>query len=141
MGRVVGEEGNKKWHRKEGVQSKKWWPSRKFFYDVLSSATQSFISSWFLIKLWLYYSEKKSQFKKKSTSVSEITISYLHKNIIIPLLCQFRLFVSTCVSKNPIVSRDLIFYLLWCNAIRWSSHICKKSSFFSFSNFLVKFRE
>ena len=133
MGRVVGEEGNKKWHRKEGVQSKKWWPSRKFFYDVLSSATQSFISSWFLIKLWLYYSEKKSQFKKKSTSVSEITISYLHKNIIIPLLCQFGLFVNTCVSKNSIVSKDLIFYLLWFNAIRWSSHICK--NFFSHSLF------
>ena len=133
MGRVVDEEGNKKWHRKEGVQSKKWWPSRKFFYDVLSSATQSFISSWFLIKLWLYYSEKKSQFKKKSTSVSEITISYLHKNIIIPLLCQFGLFVNTCVSKNSIVSKDLIFYLLWFNAIRWSSHICK--NFFSHSLF------
>ena len=113
MGRVVGEEGNKKWHRKEGVQSKKWWPSRKFFYDVLSSATQSFISSWFLIKLWLYYSEKKSQFKKKSTSVSEITISYLLKNIIIPLLCQFGLFINTCVSKNSIVSKGLIFHLLW----------------------------
>ena len=33
-----------------------------------------------------------------STSISEITISYLHENIIIPLLCQCELFIHTCVS-------------------------------------------
>ena len=47
----------------------------------------------------------------------------------------------TCVSKNSIVSKDLVFYLLWYNMIRWSSHICKKSSFLSFYIFLVKFSE
>ena len=115
------------------------------------SLTQIFLCTFFLTQSFLLrfswrfdnitVSNENSKSKKDPASVSEITISYLHKNIIIPLLCQFGLFVNTCVSKNSIVSKDLIFYLLWCNAIRWSSHICKKSSFFSFSNFLVKFRE
>ena len=37
--------------------------------------------------------------------------------------------------------KDAIFYPLWYNVICWSSHICKKSSFFSFYSFLVKFTE
>ena len=65
----------------------------------------------------------------------------MHKNITIPLLCQCGLFILTCVSKNSIVSKDLTFYLLWYNAIRWSNHICKKSYFLSFYSFLVKFSE
>ena len=65
----------------------------------------------------------------------------MHKNIIIPLLCQCGLFTNTYLSKNSTVSKDLIFYLLWHNTIRWSCHIYKKSSFFSFCNFLVKFNE
>ena len=32
------------------------------------------------------YSNKKYTSKKKSTSVSEVAITYLHKNVIIPLL-------------------------------------------------------
>ena len=55
-------------------------------------------------------SNKKSTSKKEPTSVSEIAISYLQKNIIIPLLCQCGLFIHTCVSKNSIVSKDVIFY-------------------------------
>ena len=43
-------------------------------------------------------SKKKSTSKKESTSISEITISYLLKNIIILLLCQYGLFIHTCVS-------------------------------------------
>ena len=39
-------------------------------------------------------------------------IGYLHTNIIIPLLCQYELFIRTCVSKNAIVSTDTISYLL-----------------------------
>ena len=35
------------------------------------------------------------------------------------------------VSKNAIVSEDMIFYLLWYNSIRWSIHTYKKSSFVS----------
>ena len=34
------------------------------------------------------------------------------------------------------MSKDVIFCLLWYNVIRWSSHICKKSSFLSFYSFL-----
>ena len=38
---------------------------------------------------------------------------------------------ATCVSKNSDVYQDVI-YLLWYKVIRWSSHICKISSFVSF---------
>ena len=60
----------------------------------------------------------------------------MHKNIIIPLLCQCEWFLLTCVSKNSIVSKDMIFYLLWHNVLLWNSHIYKKSSFLSFYSFL-----
>ena len=73
------------------------------------------IPSSFLIKLRQCYINKKSIFKKKPIRVSEITI--YTKNIIIPLLRQCGLFVNTCVSKNSIVSNDLIFCLFWYNAV------------------------
>ena len=53
--------------------------------------------------------DKKSDIKfhrkdgVQSKSISEIIISYLHKNIIIPLLCQCELFMHKCVSKNSVV--------------------------------------
>ena len=134
-------ESNRKWHRKEGVRSKKWYPSRKFslyFFSVTQSILLGFSWNSNNIKV----SKKKSTFKKEPTSISEITISYLHKKIIIPLLCQCGFFIHTYVSKKSIVSKDAIFYLLWYNLIRWSSHICKKPSFLiPFYSFLVKFSE
>ena len=78
---------------------------------------------------------------RKLTSISEITTWYLRKNIKIPLLFQCGLFINTQVSKNSIVFVDVTFYLRWYNVIRWSSHICKKSSFLSFYSFFVKFSE
>ena len=54
------------------------------------------------------------------------------------LLCQYWLFIHTSLAKNLFVSKDLIFYLLWYNVIRWSSHICKKFYFLAFYSFLVK---
>ena len=66
----------------------------------------------------------------------------MHKNIVIPLLCcQCGLFIHTCVSKSLIVSKDLIFYLIWYNVILWGINICKKSYFLSFYSFLVNFSE
>ena len=62
----------------------------------------------------------------------------MHKNVIMSLLCQYWLFIHTSLAKNSVVSKHLIFYLLWYNVIRWSSHICKKSSFLAFYSFLVK---
>ena len=62
----------------------------------------------------------------------------MHKNILIPLLCQYGLFIDTCVSKNVIVSKEAIFYLLWYNVIRWRSHTFKKSSFLSFYSFYFR---
>ena len=98
--------------------------SHKFFY-VLFSVTQSFLLrfSWSCDNNTA--SNKKSISEKEPASVPEITISYLQKNIIIPLLCQCELFEHKCASKNSIVSKDVIFYLLWYKVIRWSSQICK----------------
>ena len=44
--------------------------------------------------------------------------------------------VYACVSKNAIVSKDVIFYLLRYNMILWSSHIYKKYYFLSFHSLL-----
>ena len=82
----------------------------------------------------------KRTFKKKHTSVSEITISCLHKTIIIPLLCQSGLYINTCVFKNSIVSKYLTFYF---DITRYAEAAiyAKNLLFFSFYNFLVKFSE
>ena len=42
---------------------------------------------------------KKSTFKKVPTSISEITIKYLHKNIMAPPLCQSGLFIQNVCLK------------------------------------------
>ena len=39
-------------------------------------------------------------------------LKYLHKNILVPLLCQCGFFIRICVPKNSIVSKDVIFYRL-----------------------------
>ena len=90
LGKEEGER-NKKWHRKEGVQSKKWCPSHKFSY-IHFSVTDNLTAN-----------NKKSTSKKDATIVSEITIQYLHKNIIIPLLCQCGLNFLKFQSKWKIV--------------------------------------
>ena len=129
-GETVDKESNKKWHRKEGMQSKTWCPSHKIFY-VLFSVTQSFFLVFSGSSDNNTVSKKTSTSKKEPTSMSEITISYLHKNIIVPLLCQCGLFIHTSDSKNSVVSKDVVFDL----------HICKQILFFSFYSFFVKFRE
>ena len=73
-GEAVDEESNGKWHRKEGVQSKKWFRSYKFFY-VLFSVTQSlFVLGFSRSPDNITASNKKSTSKKEPSSVSEITI-------------------------------------------------------------------
>ena len=100
LGRWVDKESNKKWNRKEGVQSKKRCPSLKFFC-VLFSVTQSlFLLGFSSSSDNITASNKKSTSKKKSTSVSEISIYYLHKNIIMLLLCQCGLFIHTTRLSN-----------------------------------------
>ena len=99
-GKGVHEESNKKWHRKEGVHSKKWCHSHKFFY-VLFSVTQSlFLLGFSSSPGNITLSIKKSTSNKVPTSISEITIKYLHKNIIIPPLCQSRLFMQNMCRKT-----------------------------------------
>ena len=102
------------------------------FY-VLFSVTRSFLLG---LKLWQYYSEQQDKLIHEPISVSKIIMWYLHKNIVIPLLCQYELFMHTCVSKNAIVSKHVIFYLLRYNVIKWSSHIYRKYSFLSFHSLL-----
>ena len=90
-------ESNRKWHRKESVQLKNWCPSYKFFY-VLFSVTQSFLLgfSWSSDNIPVRAIRRTS--KNEPTCISEITISYLHKNIVIPLLCQCRcLYIDVCL--------------------------------------------
>ena len=96
----VDEESNKKWHRKEGVQSKKWCPSHNFFC-VLFSVTQSlFLLGFSSSTDDITTRNKRSISKKVSTSIVEITIKYLLKNIIIPPLCQCGLFIqNVCLKK------------------------------------------
>ena len=65
----VDKESNKKWHRKEGVQSKKWCPWHKFFH-VLFSVSQSFFLLGFSSGTNnIIASNKKSAFKKMPTSI------------------------------------------------------------------------
>ena len=72
-GEGVGEESSRKWHRKDGVQPKKYL-SHKFFY-VLFSVTQSlFLLSFSWSPDNITASNKKSTSKKEHTSVSEVTI-------------------------------------------------------------------
>ena len=78
--------------RKESVQSKKGYPSRKFY--ICFSITQSFFFGFSWSSDSITASNKKGTSQKEPTSVSEITIHYLHKNIKISLLCQ--------MSKNAI---------------------------------------
>ena len=138
-GEGVDEEGNRKWHRNEGVQSKKWCLSHKLIY-VLFSVTQSLLLlgfSWSSDNITA--NNKKNTYKKEPTRASELIRLYLHKNIIIPLLCQCGVFIHVCASKNSIVSKDVIFF--WYNVVRWSTHTSKKSSFLSSYILLVKFSE
>ena len=61
---------------RRACSQKKWCPSHKFSY-IHFSVTDNLTAN-----------NKKSTSKKDATIVSEITIQYLHKNIIILLLCQ-----------------------------------------------------
>ena len=99
-GREYKKEATKK-HRKESVQSKKWYPSHKFSY-VLFSVTQSFLLGFSWSSESITASNKKCTSKKEPTSSSEITIQYLHKNVKIPLPYQCGLFINAEVSKNLI---------------------------------------
>ena len=63
----------------------------------------------------------------------------MNKNIIIPLLCQCGLFIHTCLKIQLCLK-------IWFSTffdITWYAEaaICKKSSFVSFSSFLVKFSQ
>ena len=62
-------------HRKESVQSKKWYPSHKFFY-VLFSVAQPFLVGFSWNSNGIKASNKESTSKNEPTSVSEITFAY-----------------------------------------------------------------
>ena len=116
-GEGVDAENNKKWHRKEGVQLKRWCASHKFFYALYSF----FIPSLFLPGFSsspgnITASKKESTFEKVPTSKSEITIKYLHKNIIISPLCQCGLFIQNVRLKIQLhlkMSFFTSFYITW----------------------------
>ena len=131
-GVAVDEEKHEKWHRKEGVQWKKWSPSHKFLY-VLFSITQCL----FLLRFSsgpdnITASITKSTSKKVPTSISEITIKYLRKNIIIPPLCQSGLFIQNVCLKTQL---SLKMWFFTSFDIRCWAEV----SFLSFYSFLLKF--
>ena len=122
--------------QKGGCAVKKVMPLSQIFLCNFFSNSQSLFLLGFSWRHNITASNKKSTSKKEPTSAS---IWRLHKNIIIPLICQCQFFIyTTCVSTSWVVYHDVIFYLLCNNVIYWSSHICKKSSFLSFYSFLVK---
>ena len=126
--------------RKESVQSKKWYPQHKFF-DVLFSVTRSFLLGFSWSSDSITASNKNCTFKKEPTSVSEITIQNLRKNIKIPLLCQCGLFINAEVSKNSI---GLKMWFSTSVDITWYAEAAiyaKKSFPLSFYSSLVKFTE
>ena len=101
------------------MQPKKWCPYVPF------SVTQSFLlrSSW--------SSDNITASNKESISKS-LSVFRVHKIIVISLLCQYGLFIHTSRLKT------WIFYLLWYNTIRWSTHTYKKDHFFYFIVCLCK---
>ena len=128
-GEGVNKESNKEWHRKEGVQSKKWCFSHKFFY-VLFLVTQS------LFLLGFSWSPDNIIASKKRAHrgyhcIWNNYIMFARKYYNSTNLSMW-VFYTTCVSKNSVVYQDVIFYLIWYNVIRLSSRIRKKSSFLSF---------
>ena len=89
-GKELDEQNNKKWYRKEGF----------------SRSSKNITAS-----------NKKSTSRKELTSVSKITLWYLGKNIVILLLYRCALFIHTRMSKNSILSKDVIstsFDITWC---------------------------
>ena len=122
----VDEESNKKWDRKEGVSRKKWCPSHKFL-SVLFSVTQfSFLPGFSSSPGNITASIKQNTSKKVPTSISEITIKYLHKNLRIPPLCQSGLFIQNVSLKIQLLL-EMWFFL---PPLMWSA---KLKLLFSFS--------
>ena len=121
-----GQKKQQKMTQTRPVQSKKWCPSNKFFY-ALFSVTQSLLILGSNHSLTILQRATKRTHPRKS--IPKHLKYYLHKNILIPLLCQCELFIHTYVSENLIASKYLIFYLFWYNVIRCRSHISKNLLF------------
>ena len=67
------------------------------------------------MNLWQYYSDQQEKQIQEPISVSHIW----------------------CLSKNAIVSKDTIFYLLWYNVIVEAVMYTKKSFFSLFPQFII----
>ena len=119
-GEGVDEEKHKKWHRKEGVRWKKWCPSHKFLYVSFPVTQSLFLLDFSSSVVNITACIKKSTLKKVPTSISEITIEYLHKNIIIPPHGQSGLLIQNVCLKIQLCLKMWFFYLLWYNMLSWS---------------------
>ena len=77
-----------------------WCHSHKFFYvyNFFCKTQSLFLLGFSSSPGNITASNKKSTSKEVPTSLSEITIKYLYKNIIIPPLCQCGLFIQ---NKQP----------------------------------------
>ena len=75
--RGVDEKSNKNWHRKESMHSKKWCPSRKFFYVLYSVTHFLFLHGFPQSSDGITSSNKKSTSKEMPTSVFEIAEGHI----------------------------------------------------------------
>ena len=129
---------DKKWHRKEGMQSKEWCPSHKIFlvlfverhsFRIVSgdySVTQSFLLEALIILQW---TTRKTR-PRACLCIWDNYITFAQNCY--NSTCQYGLFISSRVSKIVIVSKSAIIYLLWYNMMRWSSHIYTKNRLSSY---------
>ena len=78
-----------------------WCHSHKFFYvyNFFCKTQSLFLLGFSSSPGNITASNKKSTSKKVPTSLSEITIKYLYRNIIIPPLCQCGLFIQNMCQK------------------------------------------
>ena len=116
----VDEESNKKWHRKEGVWQKRQCPSHKFLYVLFSVTQFSFLPGFSSSPGNITASISQNTSKKVPTSISEITIKYLYKNLRIPPLCQSGLFIQNVSLKIQLLLEMWFFYLLWYEVQNWN---------------------
>ena len=84
--------------------------SHKYFYLLFNSVTQSFLLS-HEAQIILQLAARKTH-PRAYQCIWDNYIDRICNKISFYCFCQYRLFIDTCASKNVIVSKNVIFYLL-----------------------------
>ena len=118
----------KKTHREVGVKPKKSCPSHKFF-RIHFSVPQSF-------RLCVSWSSHNNAASNNKNTPKRLYL-YIWDNYVLSAQTHYNFptlstwFANTCLSENAIAE---LFYFLWYNVIRWSSHVYKKFYVLSFNS-------